>query len=152
MKLEKLENIHWPVLHKLMLKQNFPDVPATFSKACDGFADSDMFGTFRDGKLHMAIVIGQRTKTSAFLDVICAPGAHGKWATKGTLKKMYHLLFKKMKLEFVWVQPSHKIALIACLKAGFLPVEGTLEQGGVLILTQKAAFEFINKKYTQKEK
>jgi len=133
-----LQEHHLPELYRLMVVQNFPDVPDSFAEAEAFFATAYAFGAFSDNALCAGFLFGDITTTSAFLDVVCAPCFHGRWATKGTLKQLYRLAFLDMGLDYIWVQPKNKRALKTCLRAGFVATTHLEAEEPVLILTRRA--------------
>ena len=133
-----LQEHHLPELYRLMVVQNFPDVPESFGEAEAFFATAYAFGAFSENTLRAGFLFGDVTTNSAFLDVVCAPNFHGRWATKGTLKQVYRLAFLEMALDYIWVQPKNKRALKTCLRAGFVPSTQLDAPEPVLILTRYA--------------
>lgn len=133
-----LQEHHLPELYRLMVVQNFPDVPESFGEAEAFFATAYAFGAFSENELRAGFLFGDVTLDSAFLDVVCAPNFHGKWATKGTLKQLHRIAFLEMDLDYIWVQPQNKRALKTCLQAGFVPTTHLEADEPVLILTRHA--------------
>lgn len=131
-----LQQHHLPELYRLMVVQNFPDVPESFSEAEAFFATAYAFGAFEKNELRAGFLFGDITTQAAFLDVVCAPNFHGRWATKGTLKQLYRVAFLEMELDYVWVQPQNKKALKAALTAGFVFATDVNASEPVLILTR----------------
>lgn len=115
-----LEKHHLPELYYMMVQQDFPDVPESYKEAEPYLLESTNFGAFDNNRLCAGFLFGERTETSAFIDVVCAPAYHGKWATFHTLSRLYDVAFKQMGLSFIWAQPRHARALKAALKAGFV--------------------------------
>jgi RimJ/RimL family protein N-acetyltransferase len=116
-----LERHHLPELYYLMVQQDFPDVPDSYKEAEPYLLETTNFGAFEGARLCAGFLFGERTEESAFIDVICAPHAHGKWATCQTLTRLYDVAFRQMGLRYVWAQPRNQRALKAALKAGFVP-------------------------------
>src|SRR5262249_54467633 len=126
---------NWQCLHRLMMAQRFPAVPADYAEAEPYFARVRIYGLKQGRKLLAAFIFGPPQEGVSFLDVVCDPGYHGLWATPATLQQLYHLAFVQMGLRVVWVQPRRKAGLKAALQAGFMP--GTPLQCGspVLVMT-----------------
>ncbi|MBI1362712.1 MAG: hypothetical protein GC134_01905 [Proteobacteria bacterium] len=120
MEFAPLEKHHLQELYYLMVQQDFPDVPDSYQEAEPYLMDAESFGAFENNRLCAGFLFGERTDTSAFIDVVCAPAYHGKWATFHTLSRLYDVAFRQMGLSFVWAQPRNPRALKAALKAGFL--------------------------------
>ncbi|MAF30912.1 MAG: hypothetical protein CMF60_01735 [Magnetococcales bacterium] len=80
MTLKPLTQRQWPQLHQMMLAEGFPHTPQSFSKASGFLEDCICFGIF-DGNdtLDAAIVLGEVTKESAFVDAVCLKERRGRW-------------------------------------------------------------------------
>lgn len=130
-----------PELYRLMVVQKFPDVPESFREAETYLADAYAFGAFLGSEMQAGFVFGDVTLESAFLDVVCAPKFHGKWATKGVLAQLHRLAFVEMDLAYIWVQPQNNRALKACLQGGFVPTTRLDVSEPVLILTRQSVAE-----------
>jgi hypothetical protein len=111
----------WEELHRLMVAQRFPAVPPDYREAVACFVRARIFGLDEGSKLLAAFVFGAPQDDVSFLDVVCAPHAHGLWATAAVLRELYDLAFNRLGLRVVWVQPRRKAGLKAALQAGFVP-------------------------------
>ena len=138
---EPLVRHQWPELYRMMVTQSFPDVPAAFDDACRHFEKARMFGCLDGSGLRAAFVFGPDEDGVAYLDVVCAPREHGRWATPPVLRALYGLAFGPVEtgglgLRCLWVQPHGKRAVRACLQAGFVPPGVPLDgEAPVLVMT-----------------
>ena len=106
-------------VYDLMRDQDFPDTPDTFDEAVEYFKDTHVLALHYDGMLQAAFILLSFTDNAACLDVVCHPMAHGKWATKATLRQLYQQIFERFSLDYIWSEPKNKIAMKACFQAGF---------------------------------
>ncbi len=140
-RLEPLDRHQWPELYRLMVAQTFPGVPPAYGEAQPYFESARMFGCADTGGLRAAFVFGPDEDGIAYLDVVCAPREHGKWATLTVLRSLYGLAFDPVArgglgLRCLWVQPHGKRAVKACLQAGFVPPGTSLDgDAPVLVMT-----------------
>lgn len=139
--LEPLGRHHWPELYRMMVSQRFPDVPPAFAEAQPYFETARLFGLEDGGGLKAGFVFGPDEDGIAYLDVVCTPREHGKWATPAVLRRLYALAFGLpegggLGLRCLWVQPHGKRAIKACLQAGFVPPGVPLQgESPVLVMT-----------------
>lgn len=134
--MELLKTPDWPEVYGLMVRRNFPDVPPTLEAAVPFLNGARVFG-FRDatGQLAVVWVLGEDDDGVAFLDVVCAPCWQGRWATRARLRELYRLIFEKLNLRCVWVQPKSRVALRAALAAGFVPGTPLDMEAPILLMT-----------------
>ncbi|MFZ2619772.1 MAG: hypothetical protein WAX89_02770 [Alphaproteobacteria bacterium] len=133
--LRKLPQSHWPALHRLMLQQAFPAVPEDYDEAEPYLRAVHTYGAFGENGLQAAFLFGERTEESAFLDVVCAPTAHGRWASRKLLRQLGEMAFGLWGLRFLWAETHSAPALKAALQAGFQPTTPLDGESVVLILT-----------------
>ena len=125
MTLKPLTQRQWPQLHQMMLAEGFPHTPQSFSKASCFLEDCLCFGIF-DGNdtLEAAIVLGEVTKESAFVDAVCLKERRGRWLKPQLLRCFFKMVFEQMGLRYLWAEPHSKPAYQLLGKLGFVWVTG----------------------------
>lgn len=147
--MQELSKRDWGEVHALMVARDFPDVPPTLAGAVPFFGAVQMYGRRGpDGRLGVVWVLGRPQDGAAFLDVVCARGWQGRWATAKVLGALYTLAFGQMHLRCLWVQPRNKTALRAALAAGFVPGTPLDVAEPVLVMTPYG----VPKKWMQRER
>lgn len=138
-------------LYHLMKDQSFPDTPNSFEEALPILEEVGCYGVYKNNQLIAGFIFGNPDDGNAFLDVVCAPNFHSKWATKTVLKNMLKIAFHKMNLDFIWVEVKRNKALGSVLKAGFVYVPKLSDEVPTYILSKQQAFQKY-KGYLNKEK
>ncbi len=122
----ELAEADWPALHHLMRQRQFPQVPASYAQARPQFKAAQLWGLKSGSRLDAGFVFGPAENGIAFFDAVCAASAEGTWATRPLLVRLFAQAFKPapqgLGLRALWVQPHGKVALKACLAAGFQAV------------------------------
>ena len=118
---------------------DFPDVPASYAAAEPYFAKTLQIGGFQGGALQVAFVLSHITPTTAALDVVCASGFRGRWATRRVLGAVHDLAFRQLKLKYLWAEARNPIALRACVQAGFVCTQPEATAPALVILTPDIA-------------
>jgi hypothetical protein len=130
----------WAAVYRLLKARNFPHVPATFKEAKVALTRVELLAVYAaDGSLQVVFAVGQPDDGIAFLDVVCAPGAAGNWATKPLLRDLKSHFFEARALRAVWVQVHSKVALKAALQAGMTPVTPLTVPQPILVMTRQMA-------------
>ena len=140
-----LEAGEWPVLYRMMVQQKFPHVPPAYEEAKPYFAGAHVLGVRKGSDLLAGLVVGKAEDGISFLDVVCAPNQHGKWASRGVIRDLCHRAFEEMQLRCVWIQVHGKAALKSALQAGFVPATPLDCASPVLVLTPYLAIPWLTK-------
>lgn len=110
-------------LYNLMCEENFPSTPRSYKEAESFLKECLCFGEFsKQGQLRAALILGDITPECAFVDVVCATSWKGRWVTKSFLKWFYTLIFKELKLNYVWAVPYRESSLALASGMGFVPL------------------------------
>lgn len=139
----------WPVLYRMMVQQKFPDVPPAYEEAKPYFEGAHVFGVRNGSDLLAGLVLGKDEDGVSFLDVVCAPAQHGKWASRHVVAELCRAAFTGMGLRCVWIQVRNKAALKSALQAGFVPATPLDCEAPVLALTPNLASRWLNEKETR---
>jgi hypothetical protein len=134
-----------------MVIQNFPQTPDCYDEAAFFYEQVDVFGLFSNNELVAAFIFGQRTESSAFLDVVCAPGWEKRWASRHLLRALGGLAFEHYGLKLVWAQTHCRRSLRAALQAGFVPITPLGgEEPPTLVITPRLFRYDMNRKSKRK--
>lgn len=125
----------WPAVHHDMQQQAFPETPASYQEARAYFQQVDLYGVYVAQQRLATFILGPTKAEGAFLDVVCAPGLAGRWASRPVLREMADLAFRQRQLKYVWIQTHSSLALKAALQAGFRIISGCAADNPFLILT-----------------
>lgn len=138
-----LARTDWPRVYRWMVAQDFPHVPSCYEEALPYFESVHMWGIKKNSDLVAAFVVGAPDDGVSFLDVVCAPGEEGKWASRPMMKALAQTAFGEMGLRCLWVQAHKKEGLTAALKAGFVPSTPLDCPAPVLALTAFGARRYL---------
>jgi hypothetical protein len=131
------------LVYDLMRDQDFPDTPDSFDEALEYFKDTHVLALYQEGRLHVAFVLMAFTENAACLDVVCHPIAHGKWASRATLKQLYQQIFERFALDYIWSEPKNDIAMKACFQAGFQLLQTPYQNEPVMALSRQSLAKLI---------
>ena len=131
------------IVYQLMVEQNFPNVPDTFEVAWLYLKDQEIYGIYSGCRMVAAFVLGAVENNSRFLDVVCAPDFHGKWATKSTLRKLFQTAFEPC-VDCVWVEAYRESSIKSAITAGFEKVHQESDVPYFLLSKEKAQKKYLN--------
>lgn len=135
-----------PQVYDMMLLQAFPDVPETLEEALVQLAGTKVLGLYGEGVLQAAFILMDFTENAACLDVVCHPMAHGRWASKRTLKQLYRTIFEAYGLDYLWAEPKNARAAKTCFQAGFQLLPDMGYEAPVMVLTRRNFANLIEHK------
>jgi hypothetical protein len=135
----------------MMLIQGFPHTPDCFDDAAFFYDKVEAFGSFKGEDMAVVFIFGQRTASSAFLDVVCAPGWEKKWASRTLLRELGRLAFKDYGLDLVWVQTHCRHSLRAALQTGFVPIAPLGEEEPPTLVITPGAFRYGTKRKSKRK-
>lgn len=135
-----------PQVYDIMCAQDFPNTPDTLEEALHHLQHNTVLGLYDKNHLQAAFILLGFTENAACLDVVCHPGAQGRWASRSTLKQLYQKVFERYDLDYIWAEPKNPTAMKACFQAGFQLLPNHDEDQPVMVLTRHSFAKLIHYK------